>query len=59
LQLASFSGNPHPVTAQQAKGHGLKAQPYYDINGDGIIYYPSSTAAEVPSNPTIAMFGTS
>ena len=51
LQMASYAGNLHPVTAQQAKGHGLKARPQYDINGDGVIYYPSLTTAEVPSGP--------
>ena len=51
LSLASFAGNGHPVTAQQAKGHGLKARPYYDIVGDGVVYYPSLTLAEVPSDP--------
>jgi len=51
LQLVSFGGNLRPVTAQEAKGHGLKARPYYDLVGDGIVYYPSATAAEVPSNP--------
>jgi len=51
LQLASYSGSSHPVTAQQSKGHGLKARPDYDIEGgDGIIYYPSLTTAEVPSS---------
>ncbi|GIG90102.1 hypothetical protein [Plantactinospora endophytica] len=39
----------HPVTAQEAQGHGLKAYPQYNINGDGIVYYPS-TVAETPSN---------
>ncbi|SCF06175.1 hypothetical protein GA0070607_5054 [Micromonospora coriariae] len=39
----------HPVTAQEAQGHGLKAYPQYAINGDGLIYYPS-TVAETPSN---------
>jgi hypothetical protein len=39
----------HPVTAQEAKGHGLKAHPQYKINGDGIVYYPSLTTAETPS----------
>ncbi|MDG4810697.1 hypothetical protein O7634_28415 [Micromonospora sp. WMMD1120] len=38
----------HPVTAQEAQGHGLKAHPQYDINGDGLVYYPS-TVAETPS----------
>ena len=51
LQLASFGGFLHPVTAQQAKGHGLKARPYYDIVGDGVVYYPSLSLAEVPSGP--------
>jgi len=51
LSLESFGGNLHPVTAQQAKGHGLKARPYYDIDGDGVVYYPSLTTAEVPSGP--------
>lgn len=51
LQMASTGGALHPVTAQEAKGHGLKARPGYDIVGDGIIYYPSLTTAEVPSGP--------
>lgn len=51
LSMASHDGGLHPVTAQEAKGHGLKARPFYDINGDGIIYYPSLTTAEVPSGP--------
>ena len=51
LPMASFGGVLHPVTAQQAKGHGLKARGGYDIVGDGIVYYPSLTTAEVPSGP--------
>ena len=52
LQLAT---NPHdvlahPVTAQEAKGHGLKARPGYDIRGDGVVYYPAGRA-EVPEHP--------
>jgi hypothetical protein len=51
LQLAS---SPHdgfqPVTAQESKGHGLKARPYYDIQGgDGIVYFPA-TSSETPSS---------
>jgi hypothetical protein len=49
LQLTTLADGGHPVTAQQAKGHGLKARPYYDINGDGVVYFPSLTTAEVPS----------
>jgi hypothetical protein len=42
-------------TVQEAKGHGLKAWPYAsDFNGgagqDGIIYYPTQGAAEVPAS---------
>ena len=51
LQLQTLGDGGHPVTAQQAKGHGLKARPYYDIDGDGVVYFPSLTTAEVPSNP--------
>jgi len=51
LSFETFDGSPHPVTAQEAKGHGLKARPYYDINGDGVVYYPSLTNAGVPTGP--------
>ena len=51
LQMAAFAGDTHPVTAQQAKGHGLKARPQYDIIGDGVVYFPSLGTAEVPSTP--------
>lgn len=49
LSMESFNGELHPVTAQEAKGHGLKAWPSYAINGDGIKYFPSATIAEQPS----------
>jgi hypothetical protein len=50
LSTALFEGVPHPITAQEAKGHGLKAWPAYDIVGDGVKYYPSLTTAEEPSS---------
>ncbi|UII20913.1 beta/gamma crystallin family protein [Fulvivirga ligni] len=51
LQLANHAGAMHPVTAQEAKGHGLKAWPQNNINGDGIIYYPSmSDVAQKPAD---------
>ncbi|RPD47656.1 hypothetical protein DNI29_09395 [Hymenobacter sediminis] len=50
LTLESVNGELHPVTAQEAKGHGLKAYPYYKLNGDGIKYFPSATVAEAPAN---------
>ncbi|MFF5294162.1 hypothetical protein [Paractinoplanes globisporus] len=49
LKASTHDSFQHPVTAQEAKGHGLKAWPQYDINGDGIVYYPSLTASESPS----------
>lgn len=51
LEMEQFDGQMHPVTAQEAKGHGLKAWPQYKIIGDGVIYYPSANGtAEVPSD---------
>jgi hypothetical protein len=49
LQASPHDSFLHPVTAQEAKGHGLKAYPQYNINGDGVVYYPS-TVAETPSD---------
>jgi hypothetical protein len=49
LQSSPHDSFQHPVTAQQAQGHGLKAYPQYKINGDGIVYYPS-TLGETPSS---------
>ncbi|WP_067500615.1 hypothetical protein [Actinoplanes sp. TFC3] len=49
LQSSPHDSFQHPVTAQQPQGHGLKAYPQYTINGDGIIYYPSTTA-ETPAS---------
>jgi len=51
LQMMTLGDGAHPVTAQQAKGHGLKARPAYDIVGDGIVYFPSLTTAGVPTQP--------
>jgi hypothetical protein len=50
LSLAPFAGELHPVTAQQAETHALKAWPYYRIQRQGIVYYPSLTQAEVPAS---------
>ncbi|MEV0720154.1 hypothetical protein [Asanoa sp. NPDC050611] len=51
LQLATSPHDAftHPVTAQESKGHGLKAYPQYTIDGDGLVHYPS-TVAEVPAD---------
>lgn len=51
VRMELFRGNPHPVTAQQAEGHGLKAEPHYRIRGgDGIIYLPQGLAQEPSHN---------
>jgi hypothetical protein len=49
LQSSPYDSFEHPVTAQQVQGHGLKAYPQYKINGDGIVYYPS-TRGGTPSS---------
>lgn len=56
LSFQDVDGAPHPVTAQQAKGHGLKAWPYAgdftdadDPDQDGIVYLPSDVSEDPPS----------
>lgn len=51
LQMQTLADGAHPVTAQEAKGHGLKARPFYDIVGDGVVYFPTLGQGEVPSGP--------
>jgi hypothetical protein len=43
VQSSPHDAFQHPVTAQEVQGHGLKAYPQYKINGDGVVYYPSTT----------------
>ncbi len=55
LSFIEFEGSLHPVTSQEAKGHGLKAYPFIgDFSGksseDGIIYFPSRTTGQVPTS---------
>ena len=52
IRCELFNGELHPITAQEAKGHGLKAWPEVRIKGgDGIKYFPSLVIAEEPSTP--------
>jgi hypothetical protein len=44
MQRSTRDGLPHPVTAQEAHGHGLRA---YGGRSGGVVYYPAA-AAEVP-----------
>jgi hypothetical protein len=49
--MVNYDGCQHPTTFQEAKGHGLKAWNGSSFpGGDGILYYPSRTTAEVPAN---------
>lgn len=51
VRLVSYGGDSRPTTFQEAKGHGVKAWDGSSFpGGDGIIYYPSTTTAEVPSS---------
>lgn len=49
LQSSPHDAFQHPVTAQERGGHGLKAWPQYDIDGDGVVYYPSLNVSESPA----------
>jgi hypothetical protein len=50
LSMRFYEGELHPVTAQQAETHALKAFPYFAIRDEGVVYYPSLTQAGVPSS---------
>lgn len=50
LRLQSFEGALHPVTAQQAETHAIKAWPEFGIERERVVYYPSLSVAEVPSS---------
>jgi hypothetical protein len=50
LRLQSFDGALHPVTAQQAETHALKAWPQFGTEREGVVYYPSLQVAQVPSS---------
>ncbi|GAB4085604.1 hypothetical protein GCM10028784_22340 [Myceligenerans cantabricum] len=49
METNPHDGAVHPVTAQEAKGHGLKARGGYDIVGDGVVYLPAGTG-ETPEH---------
>ncbi|VUD40232.1 hypothetical protein TDB9533_00015 [Thalassocella blandensis] len=55
ISFSDYDGSARAKTAQEAKGHGLKAWPYIpdfkgESNRDGIIYYPTRGAGEYPSS---------
>lgn len=50
LQSSPHDSFQHPVTAQERGGHGLKAWPQYNIDGDGVVYFPSLSVSESPSS---------
>lgn len=54
LSFATVDGALHPMTSQEAKGHGLKAWPYagdfsWAPGEDGITYVPGTVSEEPPS----------
>ncbi|MGH3716641.1 MAG: hypothetical protein ACRDT4_24755 [Micromonosporaceae bacterium] len=50
-RLQSYGGYARPTTSQEAKGHGCKAWNGSDFpGGDGVVYYPDASTAEVPSS---------
>jgi hypothetical protein len=51
LRTQNVDGIPHPATAQEARGHGLKAWPQVNIQGDGIRYVPTASHGAVPTGP--------
>ncbi len=55
ITFTFHDGSSRARTAQEAKGHGLKAWPYISnftgaANQDGIIYFPSRNTSEVPAS---------
>jgi hypothetical protein len=51
VRMQSFGGVTHPTTFQEAKGHGVKAWNGSEFPGsDGVVYFPSGAAGEVPSS---------
>ena len=51
ISLQYYGGNSRFQTAAEAKGHGIKAYSKLRPGGsDYVIYYPSKTTSEVPSN---------
>lgn len=51
--MQSFDGAAHPTSFQEAKGHGCYNWDGAGFpGGDGIVYYPSRGAGEVPSSGT-------
>ena len=56
LSMRLYAGSQHPITAQEAHGHGLKAWPHVAMDGrnfrggDGLVYFPSRTQTETPAH---------
>lgn len=50
LLLQTHDGASHPTTFQEAKGHGVYRWDGSNFpGGDGVVYFPDRTTAEVPS----------
>ncbi len=52
LNFVQYEGLSRPVTAQEAKGHGLAAWPFVELRSSGgVIYVPGSADGEEPADP--------
>ncbi len=50
VRMQTHNGTARPTTYQEAKGHGLKAWNGAAFpGGDGVVYYPTTGAAEAPT----------
>ena len=50
VNMSNFDGVPHPRTAQEATGHGIKVPPHVRIRGGGGIKYFPKGFAQQPAN---------
>jgi hypothetical protein len=50
IHFEKYKNRLHPMTTQEAMGHGIKAYPYLKRKQKGIVYVPSLTESEVPKN---------
>lgn len=50
LTMENFDGHPHPVTCQQARGHGCKADNQYPVTPPAVRYQPSASESGEPAH---------
>lgn len=50
LTLENLDGHPHPVTCQEARGHGVKADNQYPVTSPAVRYQPSASESGEPTH---------